>query len=271
MDIDQLRRPLAYHRPAMDNATCQRDVVYTHVNHHPLLMDVYAPPSLNSTTRLPGVLFVHGGPIPADLPLQPKDWGVFTGYGKLAAASGLIGITFNHSYYNLQHLPDASVDIQAAIQYVHTHADALHLDPDRLAIWAFSGGGPHLSPILCNMPPSLRCIAAYYTLLDLRHVRDQVTAHISDDLIEQFSPVAAVERGDATRIPMLLARAGQDRPMLNQSIDTFVQAALGANWNLTLLNHPEGHHAFDTLDNTSRTHEIITATVEFVQRYLAAA
>lgn len=271
MDINQLRQPLVYHVSEMELATCHQDIVYTHVNQNPLLMDVYSPPNISSNTRLPGVLFLHGGPVPSDLPLQPKDWGVYMGYGALAAASGFIGITFNYRYNDLQCLPDASANIQAAIQYIRTNADEFHLDNERIAIWAFSGGGPYLRPILRNMSSFIRCIAAFYTLLDLRDFRDQFATDVSDDLIEQFSPLAAVERREVKQLPMLLARAGQDNPMINQPLDKFVQAALEANLNLTLLNHPDGQHGFDALDDTPRTHEIIKITIKFLQRYLTTA
>src|SRR5215472_16071101 len=104
MDIETLRRPLLYRIPGMETAERRRDVSYAHGEGGELLLDVYRPPSLAAGARLPGVVFVHGGPIPANLPLQPKDWGVYESYGALAAASGLVGVTVNHRYFGFGHL-----------------------------------------------------------------------------------------------------------------------------------------------------------------------
>jgi dienelactone hydrolase len=177
------------------------------------------------------VLFVHGGPVPPDLPLAPKDWGVYEGYGALAAASGLVGVTFNHRYFRLADLETAAGDVAGAIAYARAHADELGLDPDRLCLWAFSGGGPLLTPFLEESRPYLRCLVAYYAALDLR--------------------------GLPRRVPFLVARAGLDGPGLNGSIDRFVREALAANVDLTLLNHPRGHHGFDTRDDDPRTRGIV--------------
>src|SRR5207248_2761146 len=79
--------------------------------------------------RRPGVVFIHGGPIPADLRPAPTDWGVYRSYGELAAASGFVGATFNHRYHSRAQLDEAASDIAAAIQYLRAHAAPFHLDP----------------------------------------------------------------------------------------------------------------------------------------------
>ncbi len=56
------------------------------------LLDVHTTPGTRG--RRPAVVFIHGCPIPADH--VPRDSAVFTGYGALAAAAGLVGITFDH-------------------------------------------------------------------------------------------------------------------------------------------------------------------------------
>jgi acetyl esterase/lipase len=217
--------------------------------------------------RLPAVLLVHGGPFRADLPLQPKDWGIYVSYGELMAATGLIGVTFNHRLYGFDQQQQAASDIAAAIDYVRTHAADLHVDPDRLCLWTFSGGGVQLSGPLRERPPFIRCLVAFYPILDLGAFVQHGLAVVDEEDVQRFSPALALQGDSATLPPLLIARAGQDHPALHQGLDAFVQAALAANIPLDLLNHPRGQHGFDLLDD-ARSHEIIARTLAFVQNHL---
>ena len=110
-------------------------------------MNIYAPADLSGASRAPAVLFVHGGPIPSDF-MPPTQWGVFVSYGELAAASGLVGVTFNHRLFALTDYERSQADVAAAIDYVRNHAAELNVDADRIALWYFSGGGPLMAPIV---------------------------------------------------------------------------------------------------------------------------
>jgi len=268
MDVDMLRKRLVYQLPGMEAAAVRRDMPYLKHDNAVLHMDVYTPPGLADGARLPAVLLVHGGPIRAGLPLQPKDWGIYLSYGELMATSGLVGVTFNHRLYGFDEHPQAAGDIAAAIDYVRTHAAELHIDSDRLCMWTFSGGGPQLSGPLRERPSFIRCLVAYYPILDLGTFVQHGLAVVDEEDVRRFSPALALQGGDATRPPLLIARAGQDHPALNQGLDAFVQAALAANISLDLLNHPRGQHGFDMLDDDARSREIIAHTIAFVQDHL---
>ena len=138
---------IVYQVSGMGDVSVQRDLVYSNIGHVGLRMDVYLPKGLPDDMRVPGVVFIHGGPISADLPC-PKDWQAFVSYGELVAASGLVGITFNHRFFSPDDLEQAARDISAAIAYARRRADTFHLDPERLCLWAFSGGGDFLGPPL---------------------------------------------------------------------------------------------------------------------------
>jgi hypothetical protein len=69
---------------------------------------------------------------------------------------------------------------------------------------------------------------------------------------------------------MFVARAGQDRPALNETIDGFVQKAIAMNRPVTFVNHPDGRHAFDVLDDDARTREIIEMAIAFVRRHVTS-
>lgn len=154
---------------AQGNAlTTRRDIVYRHEGVD-LLMDVYAPEIAHAGKPLPAVLFVHGGPVPAETQ-PPKDWPFFQSYGELAATSGLIGVTFNHRFHHPLQFPDSKADVHAAIEFVRAHAAKFGIDAERIGLWVFSGGGPHVSWLLRDRPSYVRCLIAFYALLDLRHL-----------------------------------------------------------------------------------------------------
>jgi dienelactone hydrolase len=68
---------------------------------------------------------------------------------------------------------------------------------------------------------------------------------------------------------LLLVRAGQDRPELNASIDRFVATVRAGGLPMELVEHPEGHHAFDVLDDTDASRDAIRRVLEFLRRRLA--
>ena len=161
-----VKMPVVYSVPGMDRAAVRTALVYRTVEGRGLEMDVYLPPDLNPGERRPAILFVHGGPVGAGM--KPKGMGVFKSYGALAAASGFVGVTFDHRYYGPGSLMDADQDVAALEAHVRAQAADLHVDEERLALWAFSGGGPFLSRALRERPAHVRAVVAYYPVLDLR-------------------------------------------------------------------------------------------------------
>ena len=135
MPDDMFARRIVYSVHGMDGVETRRDLAFA--DREELRMDLYTPSGARK--RRPGVVFVHGGPIARGS--APKDWGVFRSYGKLVAASGFIGITFNHRYHAPADVSTAEADVRAAVDFVRTNADQLDVDRDRLALWAYSTHG----------------------------------------------------------------------------------------------------------------------------------
>jgi acetyl esterase/lipase len=262
-----LRAPLVYSIPGMEAVTARRGIAYRGAPEDAQRMDVYMPANLRAGERRPAALFIHGGPISPSLPLQATEWGVYRGYGALAAASGWAGVTFTHRFFGFDQLDQAADDIAAAIAYVREHADELSIDANRLCLWAFSGGGPFLADALREQPTFIRCLVAYYAVMDLRSLasEEELADSATSETLRRFSPLAAVENMGKLSMPVLVARAGQDHPALNKSLDAFVEAALAANAPLDVLNHPAGNHAFDTRNDDARTREIISHTLAFIR------
>lgn len=251
--------------PGMDAVVVRRDVVYKTPAGEPLRMDVYTPPGPPS--RRPAVILVHGGPIPRT---GAKDMGVFVSYGELLAASGFVAVTFDHRYLAPERLADAAGDVADLVAHVRENAGALGVDPERLALWAFSGGGVFLAEPLRERPAWLRAVVAYYAVLDLQEPPPGADSGIGAELRERFSAVRGLGEEARTAPPLLVARAGLDHPWLNGGTDRFVAAALARGATLELLNHAEGRHGFDILDDDARSRQIIQRTLEFLRDELGA-
>jgi acetyl esterase/lipase len=272
----QLPDAIYYDLPGMANVTVTSDVTYRTVteNGRPsaLTMDVYRPPTARPGQRFAALIFVHGG-LTLDQPRTAKDWGIYKSWGSVAAASGLVGVTFNHRMTTNDNVDIASTDLKAAIDLVRRNATHWNVDPDRLCLAFYSAGGPLSSVPLRERPPYVKCVVLYYPFLDLEHLRTQTqfrpaysTAHV-DSLLD-YSPANVIKRDPATVPPIFLAMAGRDAiPRLNESVVRFLQAAVDARVAIDFYLHPIGEHGFDRRNRDQRTRAIIEATLAFVRRH----
>src|SRR5687767_3150946 len=189
----------------------ERVKVTTNLRYHPgvtdpnLLMDVYSPLDAKAGERRPVLMFVHGG---AGSESRPKDWGIYKGWGRLAGASGLVGVTFTHRLgFPKPNLAESGADVAAAIDYVRANAAKLGADPDRICLAAYSAGGPLLTLGYDEKRPYIRCLIAVYAFLDVQ----QSSLHRDNEPAErvtQYSPIEHLGEKRAREIPMLIARAG---------------------------------------------------------------
>ena len=259
-----LKNRVVFEMPDMEKKCSREELVYKIVNSLELKMAIYRPNQLSARKIAPGIIFIHGGPFPSDISLLPTEWGQYISLGQLAAAFGLIGITFHHRYHELGLINESALDVEDAIQYVRENAEKFCLDRDNLCLWVNSGGGPLLSTTLRRRPDYLKCVVAYYARLDIRGL-NEAEKILNKETLQKFSPVATMEEADSPTIPIFLARAGLDKPDLNRSIEKFIEVALSKNVPIEFCNHPQGRHAFDILDNIPRSKEIIRRTLEFVR------
>ena len=73
------------------------------------------------------------------------------------------------------------------------------VDSTRLALWAFSGGGPFLSLALREGAPTFRALVAYYAALDLRERPPDPAASISDEDASRSRLRTTSKAGEACR------------------------------------------------------------------------
>jgi acetyl esterase/lipase len=194
---------------------------------------------------------------------------VYRSWGRLLAASGFVAIAFNHRLgFPAPHMDDAAADLSAMLGTLRREARTLHADPERLALVAFSAGGPLLTEALREPVAGVRALAAFYPFLDLRpstiHQRS-----MSPEQLLRYSAAAQLETTTARRMPFFLARAGRDEiPDILPGIDAFVGAALAAGTPLTFFNHPQASHGFDA-DPDPRTREVLEGFLAFLKAHLA--
>lgn len=212
-------------------------------------LDVYWPDA-SKAGLTPAVIFIHGGPIAADLRRSPRDWPVYVGYGSLAASHGVVGVTFDHRLHSVAGYPAAADDVGSAVE----RARALPgVDPDRVALWFFSGGGPLTADWLSAPPAWLRCLAATYPVLAPLPGRDPGA---------RFHPVEAVRTAGA--LPILLTRVGRERPEIAATVEAFTAQAALHRARLTVIDIPEGQHGFDTLDHNESSRSAVLQAMTWV-------
>lgn len=261
-------RPIVYSVPGMERVQVRKNVAYKKADSVDLKMDVYSPPNLKRRSRLPAVIFLSGG-VDLRLETKPKDWPAYVSWGRLVAASGMIGVTFTYRLgFPRRQYEEGASDLMDLIAHLRSNAESLNIDGDRLCLIAFSGGGPMLSVPLRDRPDYIRCIIGLYTFMDTHHV-DLAQAETSQQVIDAFSPVNHLVNSSRKAPPMLIARAGRDQiQAVTQSIDNFIKVAIEQNLLLDFVNHPDGEHGFDTRNDTARTREIIARTIAFMKAHL---
>jgi len=248
--------------PGMD-AVVRRQHVCSRPGGGKLLLDLCYPPTADDDERpRPAVVFVSGYPdagMRRVLGCRAMDMESSRSWAALVAASGMIGIA-----YATEQPGD---DLRRLMRCLEERGTELGVDPARIGLWACSGHVPTALAALMR-PSAARCAALWYGFL-----LDAEGATAVSDAAGRFgfhNPVAdcAVEDLDPT-VPLLIVRAGADAmPGLNAALDRFVADTLRRNRPLTLVNYPEGAHAFDILDGGAGSQKAIRLTLAFLQQEL---
>jgi dienelactone hydrolase len=209
-------------------------------------LDLYVPDDV--VQPRPVVLFVPGGPLPAEVQPRPRDWPVFQGYASLVAARGVVGAVVDHRLHSPDAFATAATDVQAAIESLRSDP---RVDAQRLALWFFSGGGLLAADWLREPPAWLRMLALSYPLL---------APFPGWPVSERFDPIGALaSTGD---LPIVLTRVGREHPGIAEAVGAFVDASSKAR--LEIVDVPEGRHSFDVLDNDDASRDAIVRAADLV-------
>lgn len=242
----------------MDAVSVKRNLPYSNKDSS-LMFDLYSPGSLVSGRRLPALIFISGGS-------DSKDWKWFSDYGRLAAASGLIGINYNKRYARgFEGLKTGFSDTLDLIRHVRDHAADLNIDKDRMCLWTFSAGGRLMSAGMQREQPYIRCLLTFYGVIDLTAEMEPLPAQEREVSLETYSPLHRLKALGKDSPPILIARAGRDGASINSGIERFVSEAQRQNAEFDFLNYPEGEHGFDGFNDTESSRAIIRQAFAFIK------
>jgi hypothetical protein len=251
-----------YTIPGMDDMDV-RQVPYDKSG-DPLMLDVYTPPHRRDDDALAAVVLVTGYSDAGARKMFGRSFsamGAFVSWARLIAASGMIAVTYTNR------VPS---DVRTVVHYLRQHAAKLGIDPDRVGIWSCSGHGPNaLSLLMTDAGAALRCAALCYPYsMDLDGSTVTAAAATQWGFVDAC---AGRSISDLSRdVALFIARAGGDQmPGLNVALDRFAAAALAANLPITLVNHPQGPHAFDLFHDSAATRDIIENILRFLRFHLA--
>jgi acetyl esterase/lipase len=249
--------------PGMERLTpAHKNRTYKKVGNLNLQMDVYSSIAARGNERRPAIIFVPGD-APWELLKDIKDWGVFVSYGQLAAATGFVGVTFNHrSTEKFAKIRDVAADVDDLVDYVRSNAASLNIDENKICVWAFSAGGPFIRTVLKEKPAFVRCVVAYYSMMGIPK------GAAPDEIVKEFTLSNYLSQEPQKVPPVMIVRAGKDVAFINDSMDEFVLGAIKQNISIEFINYVEGVHGFDVENNNERTREIIRRTMEFVKKHL---
>ena len=210
--------------PGMESVDVRKDVVYQGERK----FDLYRP--RNAGGSLPLVVFLNGVGWPG-----LKEWGQYTSWPRLVAASGMAAIT-----YETEGGANVAPQTAALLRYVREHAGELKVDSSRIAIWACSANVRLATAMIAEQ--DFRAAALYYGVMS--------------------TPPREMA------MPVFVTRAGLDSLTINDSIDRWVARAVTLDVPVTLISYPQGLHGFDLRNDTAESRSIIRQTVDFLQFHL---
>jgi acetyl esterase/lipase len=258
------KRTVVVRLPEMDAVSVRRNVECKTATGDSISIDLYHPPHQESRSGLPALIFVMGYPdagMRSIMGCSAKEVGQYTSWGRLAAASGMLGVTYAAN--------EPASGTLAVIRWLRENARSLGLDATRLALWSCSGNAPNALAVLMHEPPkSFRCaVFCYGLMLDAGGTTFVADAQKTWRFV---NPAAGRSAADLPRdLPLLVARGGNDEiAHLNDTIDRFVADALALDLPITAVNHPGAPHAFDTILDDELTRELIRRMLAFLTFHL---
>jgi acetyl esterase/lipase len=133
---ERVSKPVVYQVEGMDRVRVRKDLVYKKDGAVELKLDIATPKKQKPGEPVPVVFFIHGG-VPRDVPVLPKDWGIYRSWGRLIAASGMAAVTSNHRVgFPDPNLAQGAADLTDAIAFVRGRAADFGIDPERIALAA---------------------------------------------------------------------------------------------------------------------------------------
>jgi hypothetical protein len=249
------KKRVRYTLPGMDALEIRSGLTYRSTGGSDLPLEIYYP-ARPAGARAPLVAILMGYPDPE---ANIRQYGPFTSWARLIAASGMAAILYGSSA--------PADDVHSLFQHLRANASGLALDPERIGVFATSGSvAVALSALMRDR--TLRCAALLYG-----YTMDMGRGTFVAGMAKQVGFVDACAGRSVDDlpdgIPMLFVRAGQDQfPGLNDALDHVIVRSLARNLPLTVVNHAAGAHGFDCDEDSATSCGIIQQVLAFLRLHL---
>lgn len=259
------------------SVTLEENVVFARYGARALRCDVFRPPEASGRSR--GLLLVHGGA------WTMGDKSQLRGYGFLIGREGTVCVASEYRLANEARWPAQIHDVKAAIRWMRANADALGIDPDRIAVCGASSGA-HLALISAGAPdvPALEgdggngevsskvaAAISFYGPTRLERggamLRDSVAKLLGDDASDaRFREASPVTYVSPTFPPTMLLHSNRDDLVPREQSVSFAEALLRAGARVESHFFDNVPHMFDGDKRLGR----LSATLvnSFLARYL---
>jgi hypothetical protein len=227
---------VVYTLPEMDQVLLASELAY----YNDLTVDIYYPPNYRFEAKLPIVILSHGF---AERGEFDKDMASHIDWAKLIAASGMIAVSAQAGI-----APETNS--YHVLGFLAANADLLGIDLTRIGFWACSGQGSPVFKALGDkgLPYRDGFRAAVFLYLDLRS--------------------AATPSDWPQTLSLFVVKAGGDNSFVNKAMDLKVSEARSSNIPTEYIELAGAPHAFDILQNTQDSKDVIRQALEFYKSAL---
>ncbi|MEO1993610.1 MAG: alpha/beta fold hydrolase, partial [Pirellulales bacterium] len=248
-------------QPIPDSVRMEEDISYREGSSKKWKIDIYYP-STPSTTRRPGIVFVHGGGWRSG----DKGTGLWRSLPVSYAEKGFVCISVNYRLLDEASFPACIEDCKNAVRWLRAHADMYSLDPNRVGAFGISAGA-HLVAMLgladrdvglegdgpykdvSSQVQSVVCCATPTNFLNWDGTsprQEERVARFFPDLsaadalkmVEKVSPITHVRKD----IPFLVIHGTADTTVPIYQGDCFVEALKQANADVTYIRVEGARH-----------------------------
>lgn len=261
-ELELHQKPIFYQIPEMKDVVCHKGEIYYSADNMDLEADIYTPPGLSRSSKLPLVILTNNYPETFwnNSSVTFKDWQMIISWSKLIAASGMVAVAYQTNY--------SPSEADSLISYLSRNAAKFNIDINRMAVFGCSANALAAQSLTQNDEYDIKCAIYYYGVLltpDQKYYAELDTISSYGFYFSGLRKISKIPKN----IPLMVVRAGMDQyPIINEAMDHFVAEAIRSNAQLTFINYSEGQHDFDVLDDTEESRLIIRQTVDFLTTHL---
>lgn len=251
------------------------------------MLDLYLPIAVNDTSKLPLIIFIHGGGwAEGDKSQAPA---------ALLWPAGFAVASLNYRLTGEAKFPAQIYDVKAAIRWLRAHALQYNLDRNKFGVWGTSAGG-HLAALLGTTggvkelegtegnkkySSAVQAVCDFYGPSDLVLIEDQAKLFGRDKeaegYIEKFLPTSSAGIDANARAASPVTYASKDDPpflIVHGDSDTLVPVEQSRELDELLRKNgvetqlyvvPGGGHGSSTFKNQQ---EVMQMVVDFFRKHL---